>query len=145
MTWYYYFTIFQKEVLWKFWLDPRFPRNLKLKQILKWLSLDRGCFKVYFFTKGESLLISPSHIYLSARNLVVSFQVMFALPCILFSLNCLVICYYWLMILWKEVMWKLWRNPRFPRHPKWKWSLNWLPLDRGHLKPISYGRGLSFK
>ena len=53
----------EKGVSWKFWLDPRFPRNPKLKWILKWLPLDRGCFKFYFFTKGESLLIIPCHIY----------------------------------------------------------------------------------
>ena len=41
----------EKGISWKFWLDPRFPRNPKLKQILKWLPLDRGYFKVYFFYK----------------------------------------------------------------------------------------------
>ena len=55
MAWVYYFTISQKGVPWKSWLDPRFPRNLKLKQILKWLPLDRGCFKVYFFTQREKV------------------------------------------------------------------------------------------
>ena len=42
-----------KGVPWKFWLDPRFSRNLKLKWILKWLPLDRGCFKFYFIQKGK--------------------------------------------------------------------------------------------
>ena len=134
-----------KGVPWKFWLDPRFPQNLKLKWILKRLPLDRGYFKVYFFTKGESILIIFSHTYLLTRNFVVLFQVMFTLPCILFLLNCPVIRYYWLTILRKEVTWKLWLDPRFPRHPKWKWSLSWLPLDRGHLKPISYGKRLLVK
>ena len=32
----------QKGVPWKSWLDPQFLRNPKLKQILKWLPLDRG-------------------------------------------------------------------------------------------------------
>ena len=39
----------EKGVLWKFWFDLRFPQNPKLKWILKWLPLDRGYFKVYFF------------------------------------------------------------------------------------------------
>ena len=43
----------EKRVPWKFWLNPRFPRNPKLKQILKWLPLDRGYFKVYFFYERE--------------------------------------------------------------------------------------------
>ena len=37
----------------KFWLDAWFPRNPKLKWILKRPSLDRGYFKVYFFKKGK--------------------------------------------------------------------------------------------
>ena len=64
----------EKGVPWKFWLDPRFPRNPKLKQILKWLPLDRGCFKVYFFAKGESLLIISCHTYLLTRNLSFYFK-----------------------------------------------------------------------
>ena len=80
----------EKKVPWKFWLDPRFPRKSKSKWTLKWLPLDRGYFKFYFH-KGESILIIPCHIYLLARNLVVLFQVMFALPCTLFLLNCPVI------------------------------------------------------
>ena len=107
----------EKGVPWKFWLDPRFPRNSKLKWTLKWLPLDRGYFKFYFY-KRESLLIISCHIFLSIRNLGILVQVMFALPCILFSLNCPIVCYYWSMILQKEVMWKLRRDPRFPCHPK---------------------------
>ena len=53
MVRFYYLTISRKRVPWKFWLDPRFPWNPKLKQILKWLPLDRGCFKVYFSQKGK--------------------------------------------------------------------------------------------
>ena len=49
----YYLTISRKGVPWKFWLDPRFSRNLKLKWILKWLPLDRGCFKFYFLQKEK--------------------------------------------------------------------------------------------
>ena len=105
-------------VPWKFWLDPRFSRNPKSKLTLKWPPLDRDYFKFLLFTKGESLLIISCHTYLLARNFVVLFQVMFALPCILFLLNCLEIRYYWLTILQKEVTWKLWRDPRFPRYPK---------------------------
>ena len=50
---FYYFTISRKEVSRKFWLDPWFPRNPKLKWILKWLPLNRGYFKVYFFKRGK--------------------------------------------------------------------------------------------
>ena len=53
MARFYYFTISRKEVPRKFWLDPRFPRNPKLKEILKWLPLDRDYFKVYFLQKGK--------------------------------------------------------------------------------------------
>ena len=38
----------EKGVPWKFWLDLRFPRDPKLKWILKWLPLDRGYFEFYF-------------------------------------------------------------------------------------------------
>ena len=101
---FYYFTISRKEVPRKFWLDPLFPRNPKLKWILKWLPLDRGYFKVHF-SKGESFLIIPCHIYLLTCNLSFLFQVMFALPCILFVLNYPVIRCYWSIILRKEVTW----------------------------------------
>ena len=64
----------EKRVPWKFWLDPRFPRNPKLEQILKWLPLDRGCFKVYFFyKKGKAFIIISCHTYLLTRNFVVLF------------------------------------------------------------------------
>ena len=52
----------EKRAPWKFWLDPRFFRNPKLKWILKWLPLDRGYFKFYFFIKGESILIISCHM-----------------------------------------------------------------------------------
>ena len=84
----------EKGVSWKFWLDPRFPRNPKLKWSLKWLPLDRGYFKFYFLQKGESLLIIPSHTYLSSRKFVSLFQIITALPCILFVINCPVFRYY---------------------------------------------------
>ena len=80
----YYFTISQKGVSWIFWLDPRFPRDPKLKWTLKWLPLDRGYFKFYFFTKGESILIISCHTYFSIRKSVISFQVVIALSSILF-------------------------------------------------------------
>ena len=44
----------EKGALWKFWLDPRFPRNPKLEWILKWLPLDKGYFKVYFYKSRKS-------------------------------------------------------------------------------------------
>ena len=74
----------EKGVPWKFWLNPRFPRNSKSKWILKWLPLDRGYFKVYFL-RGESLLIISCHIYLLTRNFIILFQVIFALPLFLFK------------------------------------------------------------
>ena len=61
----------EKGVPWKFWLDPRFSRDPKIKWILKWPPLDRGYFKVYFFTKGESLLIISCHTYLSTHKFVI--------------------------------------------------------------------------
>ena len=143
MARFYYFTISQKEVPRKFCLDPRFPRNPKLKQILKWLPLDRGCFKIYFFTKGESFfyLIIPCHTYcFFTRKSVILFQVIIVLPCILFWLNCFVICHYQSEIFRKEVTWKLWLDPRFPQNPKLKWILKWLPLDRGYFKVYFFKR-----
>ena len=53
MVWDYYFTISRKRGQWKFWLDFRFPRDSKLKWILKWLPLDRGYFKFYFLQKTK--------------------------------------------------------------------------------------------
>ena len=67
MARFYYFMISRKEVPRKSWLDPRFPRNPKLKWILKRLPLDRGYFKVHF-SKGESFLIISGHISLLIRN-----------------------------------------------------------------------------
>ena len=61
----------EKGVSWKFWLDPRFPRDPKLKWILKRLPLDRGCFKSYFFTKGESSLIILCHTSLLTRSFII--------------------------------------------------------------------------
>ena len=43
----------EKEAPWKFWLDPGFPQNPKLKWILKWLPLDRGYFKFHFYKKEK--------------------------------------------------------------------------------------------
>ena len=108
---------FPKGAPWKSWLNPRFSRNSKSKWTLRWLPLDRGYFKFYFH-KGKNILIISCHTYLLTHNFVILFQVIFVLPCILFSLKCPVIRYYWLMILQKEVTWKLWRDPRFSHHPK---------------------------
>ena len=83
----------KKGIPWKFWLDPQFPRNSKPKWTLKWLPIDRGYFKFYFY-KGESLLIISCHTYFLTRKFVILFQVIFVLPCILFSLKYPVIrCY----------------------------------------------------
>ena len=43
----------EKGASWKFWLDPRFPQNPKLKWILKWVPLNRGYFKLYFLQKRK--------------------------------------------------------------------------------------------
>ena len=62
----------EKGTLWKFWLDPRFPRNSKSKWALKWLSLNRGYFKSHFW-KGENLLKIPGHTYFSTCKYIVLF------------------------------------------------------------------------
>ena len=73
MTRFYYFMISRKGVSRKFWLDPRFSRNPKLKWALKRLPLDRGCFKVYFLQKRETFLIISCHTYLSTFEFVYLF------------------------------------------------------------------------
>ena len=74
MARFYYVAISRKEVPQKFWLDPRFSRNPKLKWILKWLPLDRDYFKVYFF-KREKFSNNPvPYIYLLTRNLSFCFK-----------------------------------------------------------------------
>ena len=88
-----FYYLSKKGVPWKFWLDPRFFRDLKLKWILKWLPFDRGYFKIYFY-KEKSLLIISCHTYLLTRKFIILFQVIFVLSCILFSLKYPVIrCY----------------------------------------------------
>ena len=94
MARFYYFMISRKEVPRKFWLDPRFPRNPKLKWILKQPPLDRGYFKVYFFSKGESFLIISCHIYLLTRNLSFYFKSCSHCHALYFDLNCPVFRYY---------------------------------------------------
>ena len=71
---FYYFMTSRKEVPRKSWLDPQFPRNPKLKWILKRLPLDRGYFKVYFFKRGKFSNNLVSHIYLSTRNMSFYFK-----------------------------------------------------------------------
>ena len=34
----------------------------------------------------------------------------------------------------KGISWKSWLDPRFPRNSKSKWTLKWLPPDRGYFK-----------
>ena len=34
----------------------------------------------------------------------------------------------------KGAAWKSWLDPRFPQNSKSKWTLKWLPLDRGYFK-----------
>ena len=145
MVWDYYFTISQKGAPWKSWLDPRFPRDSKSKWTLKWLPLDRSYFKFYFH-KGESILIITCHTYLLTRKFVILFQVIIALPCILFLLK----MSRNLVLLInnpskREDVETLVRSSVFPSSQVKKWSLNWLPLDWGHLKLVSYGRGLLVK
>ena len=138
----YYFTISRKGAPWKFWLDPRFLWNSKLKWTLKWLPLDRGYFKFYFH-KSESILIITCHTYLLTRKFIILFQVITALPCILFLLK----MSRNLVLLInnpskREDVETLARSSVFPSSQVKKWKLNWLPLDRSHLKTISYRRGL---
>ena len=71
----------EKGVSWKFWLDPRFPRNSKLKWILS-DCLSIGVTLNFTFIKGESLLIISCHTYLLTRKFDNLFQIIFALPCI---------------------------------------------------------------
>ena len=78
MARFYYFVISRKEVPRKSWLNPRFPRNLKLKCILKRLPLDRGYFKVHF-SKGKNFIIISCHISLLIHN--VSFYFKSYSPC----------------------------------------------------------------
>ena len=134
----------EKGTLWKFWLDPRFPRNSKPKWTLKWLPLDRDYFKFYFY-KGESSLVILCHTYLLTRKFVTLFQVIF----------CIVM--HFVLVKMSRNSMLLINNPskrgdvetlaRSSVSPssQVKWNLNWLPLDRGHLKPISYERGLLIK
>ena len=86
MVWNYYFTISGKGAPWKYWLDPQFPRDSKSKWILKWLPLDRSYFKFYFHM-SESILIITCHTYFLTRKFIILFQVIIALPCILFLLK----------------------------------------------------------
>ena len=34
----------------------------------------------------------------------------------------------------KRTLWKFWFNPRFSQNSKSKWTLKWLPLDRGYFE-----------
>ena len=72
---------FEKGTPWKFWLNPRFLQNSKSKWTLKWLSLDRGYFKFYFYKREKSTnnisldlqfchFIS-SHIYIAMHFILV--------------------------------------------------------------------------
>ena len=90
----YYFTISLKGVPWKFWLDPRFPRNRKLKWIVKWLPLDRGYFKVYLLKKGKFLII-PCHTSLLTRNFVVFILNRVCITMHFILVKYLVFRYYW--------------------------------------------------
>ena len=38
----------------------------------------------------------------------------------------------------KRIPWKFWFDPQFPRNPKSKWALKWLPLDRDYFKFYFY-------
>ena len=70
----YYFTISQKrrsvEILARSSISPESQTKVNF---LKRLPLDRGCFKLYFFKKGESLLIIPCHTLLLTCEFVILF------------------------------------------------------------------------
>ena len=38
----------------------------------------------------------------------------------------------------KGTLWKFWFDPRFSRNSKFKWTLKWLPFDRGYFKIYFY-------
>ena len=80
----------KKGTPWKFWLDPWFSRDPKLKWILKWLPLDRDYFKFYLFAKGESILIISRHTSLWAHNFVIfiSSHICIAMHFILIKMSC---------------------------------------------------------
>ena len=80
------YNILKIEIPWKSWSDPWFPRNSKSKWTLKWLPLDRGHFKFYFW-KGKSILIILGRTYIWTFNFVILFQVVSILSCILSLLN----------------------------------------------------------
>ena len=75
-----------KRASWKFWLDPRFPRNSKLKWTLS-DCLSIGVTLNFTFTKGKSLLIISCHTYLSTRKFTILFQAIFVLSWILFLIK----------------------------------------------------------
>ena len=54
--------------------------------------------------------------------------------CMLWNWNDYMVRDYYFTISRKGVPWKSWLDPRFPRNTKSKWTLKWLPLDRGYLK-----------
>ena len=41
---------------------------------------------------------------------------------------------YYFTIFRKWAQWKSWLDPRFSRNSKSKWTLKWLPLDKGYFK-----------
>ena len=92
----------EKGVPWKFWLDPRFSRNPKRKWILKWLPLDRGCFKILLFTKGESSLIILCHTSLLTSNFAIFISSRVCITMHFIPVKCLVFRYYWSTILRKR-------------------------------------------
>ena len=118
-AWVYFLRSPEKGVSWKSWLYPRFPRNPKLKQILKWLPLDTGRFKVYFFYEKRKYTNNLMlYVFIESQICrLISSHVRIAMHFVL-MLNCPVIHYYWLMILRKEMTWKLWYDPWFLCHPK---------------------------
>ena len=83
----------EKEVPWKFWLDPRFSRNPKLKWILKWLPFDRVTLN-FTFCKRRKFANNPVP-YIS-QLVILSFCFKSCLHChaFCFCLNCPVVRYY---------------------------------------------------
>ena len=88
----------EKGVPWKFWLDPRFLRDPKLKWILKQLPLDRGYFKFYFLQKGESSLIISCHTSLLTCNFIIFISSRVCITMHFIPVKCLVFRYYWSII-----------------------------------------------
>ena len=91
----YYFTISRKRGSVEILVRSSIFSKFHSKWNLKWLPPDKGYFK-FCFHKSESILIISCHTYLGTHKFIILFQVIFVLPCILFSSKCPVI---WVLLI----------------------------------------------